>query len=1138
MKSIKQLLCKYALLCSCLFLLNTFIKASDRAELLQQLEITVSLKNTSLKDLFNQIELQTELVFIYSHADVNNQKRVSVVANGESVQEVLAKALEGTNLVYTVSDKYIILKKSQVSHPIMQQNRSVQGKVLDALGEPVIGANVSIKGSTTGTITDIDGNFTLEVPENGIITVSYIGYIAMELSIGQENHITVTLREDTQKIDEVVIIGYSIQKKKDLTGAVSILKIDDLKDTPVSSVDQMMQGKLSGVNVMPDNMPGGGVAVRIRGFSTIRNNDPLYIIDGVPVEGGINFLNPNDIESMQVLKDASSASIYGARAANGVVIITTKKGKEGQFRVNVDAYAGIQQSTKTLKMLDAQEYGDMLWQAMRNDGKTPSNDIYGSGQTPVIPQYLDKEKRIPSDNRDWVNEVLRPAIVQSYNVSFAKADKISNQLFSVGYFDQQGLVEYTGFKRLTGRFNSEYKLFNDHLRIGENMSLSHSWGTTVQNNSALGGTLYDAYKFPSITPVYDLDGNFAGNPFSDIENPMGKLYRNKDNKAKTSRLVGSIYAEIMFIDGLNFKTAFGADYINKYNRTFNAKFQEINVLKAMSSMNNRNAWNFNWVFTNTLNYNKTIEKHSFNALAGIESLRNRYEYFSASRDGFASDDPNFHYLDAGDSGSQKNTGSATEYSMISYFGKLDYNFDNRYLVAFTFRRDGSSRLGNHKWGNFPAASLGWRISNESFFRSETISNLKVRLGWGQNGNSDIPSYSTIDSYASNPNHSNYPLDGNQSSVQTGFTQTRNGNADLRWETTTQTNIGLDVGFLNNELEVTLDYFNKDTKDLLWQRPLAGMVGGTNQTVWDNIGKMNNKGIELEINYKKQVNKDWGFNVSYNFSAIRNKMTELNEDVTYIGVPSSQLHSVNFDQEISRSAAGQPIGSFYVYTADGLFQNETEVQNHKNSKGDLLQPNAQPGDIRFKDVNNDGVIDGNDRDFVGSPLPGYTMGFTFGFNYKHFDISAFFQGTFGNEVYDLTRYLGDFYNQSQHNKNSRILNAWTPANTNSEIPRVSMDDPNNNIRPSSYYIHDASFVRLKNFKIGYSVPQSFSSKLKLEKAYVYLQAQNLFTITGYDGIDPEVGLQSYSSDSRNLDLGVDRGVYPLSRTFTLGINVSF
>lgn len=1138
MTSIKRTIYKYTLLCSGVFLLNTQIEASNPAEQLQNAEITVSLTNSSIKDLFSQIEQQTQLVFVYNNADINHLERVSMTVEGEPVQEVLNKILAGTNLTYIVNDKYIILKKDRESQPVTHQSRKVNGKVLDAVGEPIIGANVSVKGSTNGTITDIDGNFNLEVPDNATLVVTYIGYTPKELPVEKQTNLQITLREDTQKLDEVVVIGYSVQKKKDLTGAVSILEIDDLKDTPVSSVDQMMQGKLSGVNVMPDNMPGGGVAVRVRGFSTIRNNDPLYIIDGVPVEGGMNFLNPNDIASMQVLKDASSASIYGARAANGVVIITTKKGKEGQFKVNFDAYMGVQQAAKQLKMLNAQQFGDMLWQAMRNDGKTPSNDIYGSGENAVIPEYLDKDKRIRSADTDWVDEILRPAIVQSYNVSLSKADKVSNHLFSLGYFDQEGLIQYSDFKRLTGRFNSEYKLFNDHFRIGENLSLSHSWGTSVSNNAALGGTLYEAYKFQSITPIYNLDDKFAGNVFSDIPNPMGKLYRNKDNKSKKSRLVGNVYAELHILDGLVFKTSFGADYINNYSRSFSPKYNEVNASSALSSLSNNNNWNFNWVFTNTVNYNKTIEKHSFNLLGGMESMCNRYEYFSASRDGFPSDEENFHYLNAGDGALQKNSGSATEYSMASYFGKIDYNFDNRYLAAVTLRRDGSSRLGNNKWGNFPAASLGWRISNEPFFHCEAIDNLKVRIGWGQNGNSDIPSYSTIDSYKSNPDHSNYPIDGSQNSVDIGFVQTRNGNANLKWETTTQTNIGLDLGFLNGELGVILDYFNKNTKDLLWQRPLPANIGGTNQTVWDNIGKMNNKGFEVEINYNKQVNKDFGFNVAYNFSAIKNEMTELNGNIDYIGLSSSQLHGTNFDQEISRSAVGQPIGSFYVYSTDGLFQSETEVSSYKNSKGNLLQPNAKPGDIRFRDINEDGAIDAKDRSFVGSPLPDCTMGLTLGVNYKNFDISAFFQGTFGNEVYNLTNYLGEFYNQAQYNKNSSITNAWRPDNTNTHIPRVTLDDPNNNIRPSDYYIDNASFVRLKNLKVGYTMPQGITSKLKMDRIYFYLQGQNLFTISGYEGIDPEVGLQSYSSESRNLDMGVDRGIYPLARTFTLGVNVSF
>lgn len=1105
----------------------------------QTTTLSLSLKNATLEQAIDRIEEETGYSFLYADHVLDVSRVVNLEANNKDINLVLSRVFDNMNVDYKIVDKQIILSHKLESIPLaQQQGHTVQGVVLDSNQEPVIGANVLVKGTTVGTITDIDGRFTLEVPDNAVLVVSYIGYLSTELVPGSKTDLTISLKEDSQNLDEVVVVGYGVSRKKDLTGAVSVLKIDDLKDTPVSSVDQMMQGKLSGVNVMPDNMPGGGVAVRIRGFSTIRNNDPLYIIDGVPVEGGINFLNPNDIESMQVLKDASSASIYGARAANGVVIISTKKGKEGTFRVNLDAYVGVQTSAKQMRMLNAQEYGDLLWQAQRNDGKSPVSDVYGSGETAVIPEFLDADHRLPSGDVDWVDEIMQKAMVQSYNLSLAKADKVSSHLFSLGYFNQDGLMKYTGFERISGRFNNEFKLFNDRLKIGENATLSHAWGTSVTNNAALGGMLYNAYKTVSITPVYDLDGNFGSNPIADISNPLGELYRNKDNKDRTTRLFGNLFAELNILEGLYFKTNFGADYKNLYKRSFKAKYNELNTQQPLSTLSTQNRWNFNWVFTNTLNYLRTFDKHTIGALLGIETNRYQEEYFSASREGFASDDDNFHFLDAGDSGSQKNAGSAFTSKMMSYFGKIDYNFDNRYLFSATFRRDGSSKLGNNKWGNFPAVSAGWRISSEPFYDIPAISNMKVRIGWGQNGNSDIPAYSTIDSYMSNPNHSNYPIDGSQNSVTTGYTQTRYGNANLKWETTTQTNVGLDLGFLDNSLTVVLDWFNKDTKDLLWERPLIGTVGGTNQTVWDNVGKMRNRGFEAEVSYNKSINKDFGFNVAFNMSAIKNKMTELDGDVSYIGLPTSVIHSLNFDQEVSRSAIGQPIGSFYAYKEDGLFQSEAEIKSYTNNKGELLQPNAKPGDIKFVDVNGDGVIDGNDRDYIGNPLPDVTAGLTLGVNFHNFDLSLFFQGMFGNDVYDLTRYVGDFYNQSQYNKNSRVVNAWTPTNTNTDIPRVTMDDPNNNIRPSSYYVQDASFVRLKNMKIGYSVPQSILSKIKFNSLYIYAQATNLFTITGYDGIDPEVGLQSYSSDYRNLDMGVDRGIYPLSRTFTFGVNVSF
>ena len=901
-------------------------------------------------------------------------------------------------------------------------------------------------------------------------------------------------------------------------------------------------------------------------------------------------MNPNRYRVMQVLKDASSASIYGARAANGVVIINTKKGKEGQFNVNLDAYFGVQKAAKQLKMLNAQQFGDMLWQAMKNDGKTPSHDVYGNGDQAVVPEYLDKDHKIPSDDVDWVDEILRAAIVQSYNLSFTKADKKSNQLFSLGYYDQQGLVKLSDFKRVSGRFNSEYKLFDDHLRIGENISLSHSWGTSVSNNAALGGTLYEAYKFQSITPVKNLEDEYAGNVFSDIPNPMGKLHRNKDNKDKKSRLVGNLYAELHLFDGFMFKTSFGADYNNLYRRSFSPKYDEINASEKLSGLSNRNAWNFNWVFTNTLNYTKTFGDHTINALLGMESLRNRYEYFTASRDGFPSDDPNFHFLDAGDVGTQKNSGSATEYSMVSYFGKIDYNYHDRYLVAFTLRRDGSSRLGNNKWGNFPAASVGWRISNEPFFDVEAINNLKLRVGWGQNGNSDVPSYATIDSYKSSSSTSNYPIDGSQSSVDLGFVQTRNGNANLKWETTTQTNVGLDLGFLSGDLNLTLDFFNKDTKDLLWRRALPASIGGTNMTVWDNVGKMNNKGFEMEVNYQKQINQDFGFSVAYNFSIIKNKMTELN-GVDYIGLSSSELHGRNFDQETSRSAVGQPIGSFFVYEADGLFQNDAEIQNYKNDKGELLQPNAKPGDIRFKDLNGDGIINDGDPNMVdangdkvavrsinnhgdlkviGNALPRYEYSFRVGGAWKGFDIDMFFQGVgkrnmwatgstiipMAQSAYGTFTNLVGNYNEISYNEDptSPEYGQITTANISLDnlYPRLyaksgglgvvgGIGNGKDNFYPQSRYLMNMAYLRFKNLTFGYTLPYDITKKALIQKARIYFSADNLCFL--YNGakkyqLDPEMTTAAGSSVQGYNDGNATFGrTIPIPRTFSFGIQVT-
>jgi TonB-linked SusC/RagA family outer membrane protein len=953
-----------------------------------------------------------------------------------------------------------------------------------------------------------------------------------EIDIANQSVIDVTLEEESTWLSEVVAVGYGIKQKKDLTGAVSVVEVEDISNIPVAGVDQMMQGRVAGVNIIGDYAPGGGVSVRVRGFSTVRNNDPLYIIDGVPVESGINMINPNDIESLQVLKDAASASIYGSRAANGVIIITTKKGSKEEATIHFDTYVGIQSAAKQLTPLSAQEYGDLLWEAHYNDGKTPANDIYGSGPSATIPQFLDASNKVPSTDLNWVDEIMQNALVQSHNLNISKGKDDSFYNLSLGYYNQEGIIKYTDFERVSVRFNSKSTFF-DRLIIGENLSLAHSWSNRTTTNSVLGGVVYDAYKYPSIAPVYDVDGNFAGAFLSDIRNPLARLYHSKDNTYKQLKLFGNVFAELELIDGLVLKTNFGVDYGTNYRRNFNPKFQETGAHNpsTISTLSNNYSQRFEWVWTNTMNYSAVFDKHQVDVLAGMESIESTYEYFNASREGFPYEEENFRFLNAGDGGSQKNSGSGSRWSLISYMAKADYIYDQRYLASFTFRRDGSSKLGNNNWGNFPAFSLGWRVSEEDFFTTDKISNLKIRFGWGQNGNQDVPPYATIESYYSNPYYSNYAIDGAQTSVNNGFTQTRNGNIDLKWETTTQTNFGFDLGFLNNRLNITADYFIKNTTDLLLERPLPPIAGGTNQTVWDNVGEMQNKGFELLIDYQSKYVNNFSWNGSLNFSKVENELTSLPDDIEFIALPSAYLHSVNFDQETSRSMVGQPISSFFGYRSLGIFQNQSEIDAHK------VQPNAQPGDLRFEDVDKDGDLDGDDRDFIGNPHPDFTVGLNLGAQYKNFDVSLFLNGTVGNDVWDLTRYYGDFFNLSAYNKLDRTLDAWSTENPNGTVPRLSLDDPNNNIRPSSYYISDASYLRLKTLTIGYTFNE-LAQKLKASNMRVYVQAQNLFTITGYEGLDPEVGLQSYSSEHRNLDIGVDRGLYPPSRTFMVGLNLNF
>ncbi len=1010
---------------------------------------------------------------------------------------------------------------------------TISGTVTDNTGEPLIGASVQEKGTTNGVYTDIDGSYSITVSdENSTLVVSYIGYVTQEIPLVGQLSVDIILSEDAVNLSEIVVTGYSTERKSDLTGAVSVLKPADLTDQPLGNVNDLVAGRSPGVDVLPSNQPGGKAAIRIRGYSTIRNNDPLYVIDGVPTTSGINMINPNDIASMQILKDASSSSIYGSRAANGVVLITTKSGTPNR-KITYDGYVGSQSVFNLPDMASAQEYGQGLWQAFANDGITPANDVYGSGTQPSIPTYLDDENTIAAANTDWPKEIFRNAIVTSHNLAFSNGSDTHQSYFSLGYFKQDGVLKYTGFDRYSLRLNNKFDL-TDRIRIGENLMASLSNTTDVKTNSLLGSPIYDAFRMPSITPVYDVDGNFTGYPINDIQNPLGQLYRNQDNNDRQLRLFGNLFAEIDIIQGLTFRSSYGVNLADFSGTTFNPTYTEPNVQRVAADLTKREENLFNWTFTNTLNYTTTLaEKSDLGVLVGIESIESNLETITAYRQGFPGNDSNFQVLNAGNSSTQQNTNNRVESSLLSYFGKINYDYDDRYLFAFTLRRDGTSKLADHKWGNFPAASFGWRISNEDFFTPNAISDLKLRIGWGQNGNQDIPPYVTSSGYYSNPYNSNYSIDGAETSVIGGFILSGNSNKNLRWETTEQINIGLDMGFVDNRVFLSADYFSKETDDLLLERSLAPSIGGTNSKIWDNVGSMKNSGFEFAMTYRNPYDRALQFTGSLNAAFISNELTKLQEGIDYVGIDASTLHSTNFDQEVSRTTVGQPIAAFYGWVSEGIFQTQAEIDAHA-----FQSSGTQPGDVKFKDVNGDNVIDAKDREFIGSPHPDMVASLNLHFEYKNFDVTTFFRSAFGNQVYDLTRYYADFYNLSNYNKFSRVTDAWSTANTSSEIPRLSLNDPNNNIRPSTYYVKNANFVKLQSLQFGYDLGNLLPESSGIANMRVYANVQNVFTITKYEGMDPEVGLQNYSSHNQNLDIGVDRGIYPPSRTFSFGLNLGF
>lgn len=996
------------------------------------------------------------------------------------------------------------------SFALFAQTKTISGVVKSSDDEqPLIGVTVLIKGTTTGTVTDIDGKYTISLKgKDDVLVFSMIGMKKEELKPGNSSVLNVVLNSDSKIMNEVVVTGYATEKKKDITGSVSVVKMKDIASVPTGNVMSSLQGRIPGVTVSTDGTPGGvNTGTAIRGsINSPNNGSPLYVIDGVQTRDNIStLLNSSDIESIQVLKDAASASIYGVQGANGVIIITTKRADKNQIKVELDAQFTAQMYHSNIKMLNAQQWGDTYWTAYTNDGVKPVHDQYGSGSTPVIPAFIDAPKNlIPAGDTDWAKQVYHTATQQNYNMTLSKGTENGSSTFSFNYFNQNGLVKYTNFTRYNARLNSDYRLLNNRLRIGENVNVSN-WSQILKSSGIEELTIA---QHPLI-PVYDINGGYAGptQGLGDKPNPVRLLDQQKNNRNFSWRIFGNMYAEVEPIKNLVLRSNFGLNYVNNFQSNFQPKWSEGDRVVDKNSLTTANDYGRNWIWSNTIAYNLKVKEHSINLLAGTEAKELTSEYLNGTRENFLVENLDYRYLDSGD-GKQTNGGGASRTSWISYFGKLNYSFNDRYLLSGTVRQDASSRFGtNNNSAVFPAVSAAWRISQESFMKKITpISDLKLRLSWGQNGNDQIDNEATYTKYQTSTILAGYDITGaNQGVINNGIYKIQTGNPNIRWEVTTQKNIGVDLSMFENRLAFTFDYYQKDTKDMLITKPYIGVIGeGGNMP--SNGASMTNKGFETVINWRDKFGKDLGYDVTFTGSVNKNRITYLPTDIYYTMWGGNGL---------DKSIVGQPYGSWFGYKTNGLFKTAEEVANSP------IQPGKGLGRIRYVDVNGDGAIDSKDQTWLGSDQPKFTGSVNVSLTYKSFDLSLLVMGMVRN-AYNNSKFYTDFFQLWTGNHSTNLLNAWSPQNPNSSVPALTAVNLNDEGRLSEYYIEDGSYLKLKNVVLGYTIPKKLTDKLKIRNLRVYFQAQDLFTITKYKGADPE-------------GLGYP---YPIPRTVTAGLNLGF
>jgi len=1125
-------------------------------------------QSITVKQMFRKIEKTSKYTLFYRLDQVKLDQKIQVIANDASIEDVMKQVLQNQLLGFQVVNGNIIVIKPLVEKNVVDV--TVTGTVTDSGNLPLPGVTVKLKGSTIAVSTDLQGKYSITIPDaSGTLIFSFLGYSTQEIPVSGKTVVNARLIEESRALNEVVVVGYATQKKKDLTGAVTVVNVQDMNKTPTGSINEQLQGQAAGVSITGSGQPGQEPDIRIRGINTFGDNTPLFVVDGVPTTD-VSTINPNDVENLQVLKDAGAASIYGSRASNGVIIITTKKGK-GKVKIQYDAYYGTQvpKGGNVWNTLNPQQTADLFHLAEKNSGVTDFSDQqYGNGPTYVLPDYIEPAGahngdpsvnpalyyvnpfytdpndynnfyRIVKANKkgtDWFHETFKAAPIINNNISLSGGSDQGSYLFSVNYYDQQGTLIDTYEKRYNIRSNSQYNV-SKNFRIGENLSYTVTENPQVSINNP-DAVIAMVFREQPIIPVYDIKGNYAGGDgpdLGDANNPVAIQQRTQNDRYVGYRLFGNAFADLDVAKYITLHTSFGGTLGSSTYHSFQYPTYENAENTSVNQYNAGSSSNYDYTWTNTLTYHQSFGKHDVKAVVGTEANQNGGSDVGGSRQGYYSFDPNYVSLSTGAAAGQSNySDNYPKRSLFSYIGRVDYAYNDKYLLSGVIRRDGSSAFVS-QYGWFPAISAGWRVSQESFMKNLTwITDLKIRGGYGVLGNqTNIGSTNQYTQFSSAIGQSYYGIDG--SNLVPGYYENFLGNPDAIWEKDINSNIGFDATLFHDMLSVTVDYYRKDIRDLLFAPPLPGTDGNPGSPAV-NIAQMNNTGIDASVTGNFKIHDDFKINATLSVTTYNNKIIKVDNDANYFDDDFGRRVGTN----LVRNQVGNSVGEFFGYKVVGFWNSQAEI-DAANTKAQQVtgDPNAVYeqdiglGRFKYADMNGDGQITDADRTFLGNPNPKFSSGLNLGFTYKGFDFSIFFYGVFGNKIWNNVNYWRDFYSSYQTAKSyTALYDSWTPQHMNAKAPIQELDSYfSTNGAANSYFIENGSYLRAKNTVLGYTFSPASLKKFGVQKLRVYVSAANLFTITGYTGLDPELPGNS------TTDFGVDEGTYPSSRTFLLGVNLS-